>query len=134
MPTAVTKFVLMCNFIIPSLGQELELRACYPYIKFCVKKPFTELYSGVYKVPNHNVVKRERGSNFIFPIILKLLGRILSGERGRRRFRERKSKLVWGRLSSSREFYTPLIILLPLPLEQIVCPPLRINVVIEYTV
>ena len=30
----------------------------------------------------YNVVKREKGSNIIFPIILRLLGRISSGEEG----------------------------------------------------
>ena len=34
--------------------------------------------------------KRERGSNIIFPITLRLLGRISSEERGKRR-------IIWGR-------------------------------------
>ena len=42
----------------------------------------------------YNKVKRERGSNIVFPIILRLLGRISSGEKGKggRKFRERKKK------------------------------------------
>ena len=40
----------------------------------------------------YNMEKRERGSNIIFPIILRLLGRISSGEKGRKR-------KFWGRKS-----------------------------------
>ena len=40
----------------------------------------------------HNVENMERGSNIIFTIILRLLGRISSGEKGKRRkFLRRKS-------------------------------------------
>ena len=85
--------------------------------KFCVQKPFTELYSGVYKVPYYNAVKRERGSNFIFPIILKLLGEYQAGKGEGDDFgkENRDKNLEWGRISSCREFYTPMIILSPLP-------------------
>ena len=44
----------------------------------------------------YNVEKREKaGSNVIFPIILKLMGRISSGEEGKgTKFRGRKSKII----------------------------------------
>ena len=64
-------------------------------------------------VKNITWKKRERGSNIIFPIILRLLGGISSGEEGKEteilweksRF---KNNLGWGRISSCRELYTPL--------------------------
>ena len=62
-----------------------------------------------------NIEKRKKGSNTIFPIIFRLLGRILSEERGRKRtFRGRKSRFkkmgmrkkikLWGTL------YTPVFL------------------------
>ena len=58
------------------------------------------------------VVKRERVSNIIFPIILRLLGKISSGEEGKgteitgKKIKIKQSGL--GRISSCRELYTPL--------------------------
>ena len=54
--------------------------------------------------------KRERGSDIVFPIILRLLIRISNGE-GAENFDEENqdSKIKgWGRISRFRELYTPL--------------------------
>ena len=72
--------------------------------------------SGVYKVPYqvcceegkevYNEEKWKRGSIIIFPIVSRLMGRILSGERGGGNFGEDNQDFkisVWGRLSSFRE-------------------------------
>ena len=58
--------------------------------------------------------KRERGSNIIFPIILTLLRRISNGEEGKGRniLGEESQDFKtsgWGRISSCRELYKPLI-------------------------
>ena len=53
-----------------------------------------------------NITWRERGINIIFSIIIRLLGRISSGAKGRgREFLWRISR---GGISSCRELYTPL--------------------------
>ena len=58
----------------------------------------------------YNVDRRERGSNIIFPIILRLFERILSKEEGKgRKFWGRKSRFKkkwgWGRISSCRKLF-----------------------------
>ena len=60
---------------------------------------------------DYNVEKREKGSNVPFPIILRLRRRISRGE-GCGSFGEEirdLKKLGWGRISSCRELYTPLL-------------------------
>ena len=57
--------------------------------------------------------KRESGSNNIFPLLFKLLGRISSWEKVKRtEIIEKKTRFKknweWGRISSCRELYTPL--------------------------
>ena len=57
--------------------------------------------------------KRERGSNIVIPLILRLLGRISSGKKGEGdgNFREENQdfrKFGWGRISRCMELYTPL--------------------------
>ena len=61
----------------------------------------------------YNVEKRERGSNIIFPMILRLLGRISRREAGKGPgwtfFGEKsrfKKKSGWGRISSCHELKT----------------------------
>ena len=53
----------------------------------------------------YNLKKRDRESNIIFPMILRLLGRISSGEDDRNFGEENQDfkKLGWGRISSCRE-------------------------------
>ena len=57
-----------------------------------------------------NVDKRERGSNIIFPIIFRLLGRISSGEENGNFGEENQDLKIWewGRISCCRKLYTPL--------------------------
>ena len=57
-------------------------------------------YHGCWEEYNVNLRKRERGRNFTFPVILRLLGRKSSGGGGRK---------FWGRISSCRELFTPLL-------------------------
>ena len=56
--------------------------------------------------------KREGGSNIIFPTIYRLLGRTSSGKKLKgTKILEKKintKKMGWGRISSCREFHTPL--------------------------
>ena len=57
----------------------------------------------------YNVIKRVRVSNIIFPLILRLLGRISNGEEGKEtEILGKKIKIKkwgWGRISSCRELY-----------------------------
>ena len=61
----------------------------------------------------YNVEKRERGSHIIFPVILRLLGKISGGEDGKGTVSLRKKikieqKWGWGR-TSSITLYTPAL-------------------------
>ena len=57
----------------------------------------------------YNVEKRQRGSNVIFPVILRLLGRISIGEEdGNFREENQGKKMGVGKKSSCKELYTPL--------------------------
>ena len=58
--------------------------------------------------------KKERRNNIPFPIILRQLGIISSGEEDGNFGEDKKysKKLGWGRISSCKELYTPLLIIL----------------------
>ena len=61
-----------------------------------------------------NMEKKKRGSNIILPLILRLLGRISTEEGKGTKILGKKIKISkkwgWGRISSCREHYNPLML------------------------